>query len=572
MKSILRIFFRTEGTKPVIVLVCLVIAGFAEIIGITTLLPVLTELTGGMRENSSTANRLALDFVASLGITPTIGNLLIFIVAILCAKAVITFFALSYVGYKVAEVAVTMRAKLLEKLLTVQWDYYSGQKVGRISNAMSYDATRAELAFMTAAKFVSQAVQAGVYIIIAILVDWRLALAGVAVGGGVSLALGFLTNVTWRAGNRLTDHTSQLVIAVSDTLNNVKALRTMNRHSAFSGFFKKRLNSLRRTIFKLSLTRETMVYGRELIVVICMGIMIFFAAVIWEVPLSELVVTSVVFFNVIAVIGRMQIKLRSAVELESAYYRLKELTDEADRRAEVHTGTRAPTLAKACVFENVSFGLGGEPILHDVSFEIPAGSITVLQGPSGAGKTTLIDILTGLYRPDSGQVLIDGHPLDEIDMKQWRLGIGYVPQEMNLMHDTIWWNVTMGEDRFSSEAVHAALTQADLDDTIARLPEGVDTVVGERGLRFSGGERQRIALARALVSHPRLLILDEVTSALDPETELAICENIQRLAGQYTIVAITHRPAWADIATHLYTIDAGKVSQVDLKAQSLETT
>jgi ATP-binding cassette subfamily C protein len=196
-------------------------------------------------------------------------------------------------------------------------------------------------------------------------------------------------------------------------------------------------------------------------------------------------------------------------------------------------------------------------VLHAVSLIVPTGQVTVLTGPSGAGKTTIADLILGLYQPDQGRVLVDDVPLREIDLASWRSLVGYVPQELVLFHDSIFANVALGERRIGEAEVQHALEVAGAWDFVRRLPDGLMTHVGESGAKLSGGERQRIALARALVAKPRLLILDEVTSALDPDTEWQICRGIRELSGEMAVLAITHRPAFLDIADVIYRVEGG---------------
>jgi ATP-binding cassette subfamily C protein len=256
----------------------------------------------------------------------------------------------------------------------------------------------------------------------------------------------------------------------------------------------------------------------------------------------------------------MQRNLQTAVEVESAYWAVKDLIADTSVQFEPNPGTRTPTLAKGCRFDAVGFAYPGQPVLHQVTFDIPARSITVLKGASGAGKTTIVDLLIGLHRPQTGRILVDGVSLADIDVNAWRRRIGYVPQDPTLFHDTIRENITLGDTDCGDADIEHALESAGALGFVTELPEGLDTVVGERGTKFSGGQRQRIALARALVARPDLLILDEVTSALDPTSEREICRNIQDLSDRYTILAITHRPAWIDIATSLYEVVDGRVS------------
>jgi ABC-type bacteriocin/lantibiotic exporter with double-glycine peptidase domain len=186
-------------------------------------------------------------------------------------------------------------------------------------------------------------------------------------------------------------------------------------------------------------------------------------------------------------------------------------------------------------------------------------AVALLIAPSGAGKTTIADLVLGLVRPDGGAVYVDGVEVGELDLHAWRSQVGYVPQEMFLLHDTVLRNVSLGDPALSRDDVEEALRRAGAWEFVARLPDGVDDVVGERGSLLSGGQRQRIQVARAIVHHPRLLILDEVTSSLDPETERRLWESVARLRGETTILAVSHQPTLASIADRVYHVEGGEV-------------
>jgi len=179
-------------------------------------------------------------------------------------------------------------------------------------------------------------------------------------------------------------------------------------------------------------------------------------------------------------------------------------------------------------------------------------------GPSGSGKTTFLDIIIGFNRPSKGRVTIDGTDLQDIKLQSWRRMIGYVPQELTLLRGSIADNITLGDPDLSVADVSEALRLAGALEFVAALPEGLKADIGTMGARLSGGQRQRISLARALVHKPQLLLLDEVTSALDEKTEAEIVENIRALSGQLTILAITHRKAWVNIAAKVYRITQGR--------------
>ena len=202
------------------------------------------------------------------------------------------------------------------------------------------------------------------------------------------------------------------------------------------------------------------------------------------------------------------------------------------------------SFVKLLEVKNIFFRYNQSPkyILEDVSFCIPKGKFIGIMGPSGAGKTTFIDILLGLLKPSSGQILCDGIDINK-NIRSWQVNLAYVPQDIYLIDGSVAENIALGENKDDIDMVllNRVMSMAELSDFVLALPEGIDTFVGERGVKLSGGQRQRIGIARALYQKPELLILDEATSALDNDTEKSITDTILKLKGQITIIAIAHR-------------------------------
>ena len=214
------------------------------------------------------------------------------------------------------------------------------------------------------------------------------------------------------------------------------------------------------------------------------------------------------------------------------------------------------------VFDRVSFRYGdGELVLRDISFSVPKGRIVALVGPSGAGKTTVADLVPRFHDPVSGQVLMDGVPLTRIGRRSLRSLMGVVSQDTVLLNDTVRANIAYGSPGATAQQIEAAAQAANAAAFITTMSQGYDTVLGEHGTRLSGGQRQRIAIARALLRDPPILILDEATSALDTESERLVQQAIERLMQERTVLVIAHRLATVRDADEIVVLDAGRIVQ-----------
>ena len=235
----------------------------------------------------------------------------------------------------------------------------------------------------------------------------------------------------------------------------------------------------------------------------------------------------------------------------------KEISDSPNARPlQIHKQDRGPDVR----FEHVSFHYDVKrEILRDVSFNIPAGTITAVVGQSGAGKSTLARLLFRFYDIQSGKILIDGQNIQDVTQASLRKAIGIVPQDTVLFNDTIGYNIAYGNPSATIEEVQEAARAAQIDSFIKRLPEGYDTQVGERGLKLSGGEKQRVAIARTLLKKPAMLIFDEATSALDSKTERAFQEELLGLAKNRTTLIIAHRLSTIVHADQILVMDHGKI-------------
>ena len=570
MRKVFHIFFRAEGTRPFLVLFALLLAALCEAIGISALLPavaIIAEQPGGAGSGShSSLSQNVVKTLDWVGISPTLGNLVMIIGFALILKAVVSFFALTYAANSAARVGVRMRERLLDALFGANWRFYSEQQSGSFASAISADATRAADAYLMAANFCAMSVQAVIYVIITLFVDWRLALLGLAVGLVMSQSMGFLFRMSRKAGRRQVDSTRELTVKTVELLGNIKPLKTMHRYESFRSSIRKAMLRLESALRQRGVAQQLTVQGGDAVMAVALCFVIYVSHTYFQVTITALLVGGILFMKVLDNFGKLQRLLQQSAQTQAAYDRVQQLISLTESNREPSRGTLEPDATGDCRFEHVHFSYGGHDVLQDVNIVMPSRQVTVLKGLSGSGKTTLVDLLIGLHRPQSGRITVAGTALEDIDIIKLRRRIGYVSQELSLLHATIRENICLGDESLTEQDVAHAVKLAGLEEFVASLPQGLDTSAGEMGARLSGGQRQRIALARALVTRPDILILDEVTSALDPATEAEIVSNIRNLAHAFTIIVITHRDAWVEVADRLYEVRAGRVYALDRAA------
>jgi len=553
---------RIHPRRTLLALLGLVLAGLAEGIGISSLLPVIRIAARDPTAGDTTLERGLATALGAAGIAPTTHTLFALVLTGIALKAVLLLLANRQVGYAVAHVATSLRLKLIGALLATRWSYYVHKPVGAIANAVAVEAQAAADAYLHGTTVLALLVQCVVFAAVACLVSWPATLAALAAGSVITLILNRLVRASRRAGKRQTSRTRALLTRLTDSLQAVKPLKAMAREPLIAPVLEGETQRLNRALEREVMSRAVLEALQDPLILLFLAVALYAGLTVAAMPLAEVVILVFLCARIVGDLGKVQKGLQRMAVREAAFWSLEALIAEAHAAVEVTRGDRPARLAREIRLAGVSFAHEAEPVLRDADMVIPAGALTVITGPSGAGKTTLVDLVIGLLQPDAGEVRIDGVPLAAIAARDWRGRIGYVPQETLMLHQSVALNVTLGDPSVPPEDVAAALAAAGASDFVAALPDGVETVVGERGLRLSGGQRQRIALARALVRKPILLVLDEATTALDPATERGICETLRALRGSVTVVAICHHGHLVEVADYVYRVAGTRIELV----------
>jgi ATP-binding cassette subfamily C protein len=441
-----------------------------------------------------------------------------------------------------------------------------------MANAMGTEASRASEAYLCGATMAAFLIQGLVYAGVALLVSWKATLVSMVAGLAILYILNRLVKKARRAGKRQTNLLISLLSRLADSMQSIKPLKAMARETLAESVLQRDTTRLNKALQKQVVSREALRALQEPLLIIFLAIGLYVALVHWRMPLATLTVLVFLLARLLKQLNKLQQQYQRMVIFESAYWSLLNTIQEAEREREPALGSQTPSLVRGIKLERVTFAYTEHHVLRSASLSIPVGLLTAIGGPSGAGKTTVVDLVVGLLRPQQGEIWIDDLPLNQADLRSWRRMIGYVPQETLLLHDTVLINVTLGDTDVGEKDVIAALRAAGAWEFVSAMPQGIYSIVGERGGKISGGQRQRIAIARALVHKPKLLILDEATSALDPESEAAICNTLRQLRGELTILAISHQPALLHVADRAYRLEEGEAILVaDLSAASSDS-
>jgi ATP-binding cassette subfamily C protein len=573
--QLLLTFARSYPLKSVITMLALLFAGLAEGFGIAAVLPLLNLVLkpeAGLKaageagaSNIVTAfEQMMRSILGSMSLAESVAVLLAFFLTSIMLKCVLVLYANRQVGYTVAHIATDLRLKLLRALFVTRWEYFIRQPIGRLTNAVATEANRSAAAFLNGAKIASIVIEGVVYLVLALLVSWKVTFAAIGVGIIILYVLRGLVQKARRAGKRQTKLLQSLLANMTDSLQSIKPLKAMAREDSADSVLKTKTRQLNKALQTQVFSKEALKASQEPLLTGFLAIGLYVALIYWKLPLATLMITVYLVGRVVKQMQKVQAEYQNMAVSDSAYWSLLTKIKEAREAREETFGGQAPSLVDSIRLDQVSFAYEKRWVLKNATLTFPAGLFTAVVGPSGAGKTTVADLVIGLLQPQKGKIWIDNQTLQQIDLRCWRRMIGYVPQETLLLHDTVLINVTLGDEDLTATDVENALRAAGAWEFVSDLPQGVHSIVGERGHRLSGGQRQRIAIARAVVHKPKLLILDEATTALDPKSEAAICATLRKLRGEITILAISHQPAVLEAADQAYCLQDGAAVSVDV--------
>lgn len=561
---LLPVLFREYPRQVSLISLFLVLAGLAEGVGIATVMPLINAVAGEPGAEASRLSVFVTDFMVWVGMSPSLGNMLVLIVAGMVLKTALVLLTMMQVATAMSFVSTNLRFRLLNALLLARWSYFVRLSSGDVANAVTSEVNGAGSVFWGATNLCTMTIQVAVYLVLASLVSWTVTIFAVAAGIVMFILLNWLVRQSRKAGEMAKSSYGSLMRRLVDGLAGIKSIKAMAAEDRLEPLLRTDNDGLYRASRLQLMSKEALTNIQEPLIIIFLAVGLFATTRYQVAPFDQLVVMALLFQRMLSRLGRLQAGYQQLMYAQSFYNSLSSKTAKAVSEREIFGNLAVPVSWQTIQAQNVTFRYDDDAlVLDDVNLTIPAGKVTVIFGSSGSGKSTFADLLMGLQWPVKGEILIDEQTLRDVDVREWRKDIGYVPQDLFLFNDTVLSNVTLGDTTIEMERVEEALRDSGAEVFVNALRDGVNTFVGERGSSLSGGQRQRLAIARALVRRPRLLILDEPTTALDPATEAEICETLSRLSKRVTVLAISHQSAVAEIADIVYEFAGGRVTAVE---------
>ncbi len=535
-----------------------------EGVGVLMLFPLL-QVAGINLTNQGGAGRLARMAAAgfaAVGLKPSLPLLLVIFVVLIGLRTFLGRMQSDAMYLAEQHFEVGLRLRLYRAISRANWLYLSRARTSDFVHALSTELARAGQAAFDLMLLAADLILTALYLLIA----FRLAPAMTAIvlgcGGALAAAMRGRTREIHQSGEEISASINSLFAAMTGHLENLKLAKAYGAEARNYAMFAELTREVEAANIAAQRHQTAASAWFELGSAVILGAVLYVAVGALRVAPAAILILLVLFARVMPRFLAALQRWHSLVNTVPAFANLTAMESRFTAAAEPEPAEGGPPLElrREISLDQVSFAYTPEaPVLSSISAVIPAGQIVAIVGQTGAGKSTLADLAMGLIAPDSGRIAIDGVPLEAVWIARWRERIGYAASDTFLFHGSIRDNLLWARPDASDGDLREALEAAAAAQFVAALPDGLGTIVGDRGVTLSQGERQRLSIARAWLRRPRLMVLDEATNSLDSETEARIFEALERRRGDLTVVMIAHRLSTIRRADLIYVIEDGRI-------------
>jgi ATP-binding cassette subfamily B protein len=539
-------------------IILLIVVGILDAASIITVAPVVDLMIHADSNNYSTITIKINAILKNMGIPITLLSLMIVFLVSNLLRSI--FFILSKYFILNTRIKVIREIMLgtFEDFFNSQWYFFSSNSQGTLINTFSREITMVAEALGSMAGFFANIIQIMFYFAVPFYLTWKVSTVSLLSALICVAPLFLLGRLSYNLGTKITNTANQLTSVITESLSSAKVILGYGNQQKTISNLSKAFDRHYKVYRRASTLESSIPIIYFPLGMVCLVVTILYSRAI-SVPLSETVAVLYSLMKSVPLIGELS-RARNSLEIfYPSYEQIKRLRENAEQLKQITGPKIFQKISHEILFENLSFAYPGcKNVLNYINAKIPKGKMIAFVGESGAGKSTLIDMLMGFHKPSTGIIKIDNVPIEDFDIYSLRQKIGYVPQEGLLFNVSIRDNLLWSNNEASESDIFNACKLAKAHEFIQKCENGYDTIVGDRGVRLSGGEIQRIALARAILRKPELLILDEATSSLDSNSEQMIQQSIETIAKYTTIVVIAHRLSTIKNADYVYVLSDGK--------------
>ncbi|WP_417619357.1 ABC transporter ATP-binding protein [Parasphingorhabdus sp.] len=571
----LKMMWQFSRARSLLFASLLFLSSITEGIGLVLLVPLLGALQQSQAEPTGVVGMI-VNGLSFVGIPITLVGLLSAFLALNIFRALINYSQTIVSERFRLELLDDLRTKSFDAMLEARWEWLTTQKKSDMSNLLVNEINRLGSALLFSVRFVISTFSITAYIIVAFSLSFPLTLAAIVLGAGLFFAMRRQHALAHDQGKRLSDANRQVQQTVEEGLTGIKLIKILRSESSQSQSMINIRSLLRHRMLQFTHLNAAMTFIFQVLVALFMVMLLYIGVTSFDLSLPTLLILVLIFSRLSPQIREVQNQINNILHSGAVLANYQDLMRAAggarEKTLSQNSGDKIQFI-KSIKLSGVSFSYKtrGIPSLRDINIEIPIRQTTAIMGTSGSGKSTLADLIMGLLTPDTGTIEIDGIVLDETNRLRWRKSVAYMPQDVFLFHDTIRNNLLWADENATDEELETALKFASAD-FVFDLPEKLETVVGDAGQRLSGGEKQRIALARAMIQKPELIILDEATSALDLENEARIRDTIDKLHDDITVIVIGHRLPTLEHSDQLITLEKGRVKAAGTWADMMKSS
>lgn len=554
-------FFLQYSYKTFIIILLLLAANLSEIVGLTALLIFSINIFSIDHDKSNKITEVYDTVTSSLNLEPNLASILIFFTICIFGRALISFIAFYYSSAQAVEITYQMRKKLLNLYLNSTFGFLLKNPIGSMTYAMDFESERTGIVYEKICRLTNLLIQAILYSFLSLLASWKLTLFIILFAATSYYLINKFNNLIFKLGSITNETRKSFIKNMNNYFGSIKVFKSSGNENIIFTNLHQLMLVLLKSVKKYWLAESFLTSIQEPLLFIFLIFSVFFGIFILNEPVTSLIFIALAFFRISTRLFGFYSSTRSIVSFLPALNSLSKTLNLAKKEQEKgNEGLKSFNLNKNLIFKKINFKYKKNTIFKNASFTIFSNKINFIFGRSGIGKTTILDLLVGLQKVESGSIKIGNLDLNSINLNLYRRNIGYVTQDPLLFNDSILNNLTLSKQIDKNTIIKSL--KISCCDSFVKNDNDLKKIVGTSGSKLSGGQRQKIAIARALIKSPKILILDEATSEINKEDENKIFKNLKKIGKKITFVVISHDHRLKKYADLCYKVSNQKVYKI----------